>query len=187
MMVKKIAQTLTGLWSLVVGLRVTGKNFFQPQITVHYPREKVESIEGYRGHIELVPKDNDPFTARCMACGSCARVCPSGCITLHIKKVTEPAVSAKKEDNSQKPEQNNQKAAPAKKTKTKRVLEAFELNYNYCSLCGLCVQSCPAGGLRFSDNVYLAGFSRKEFEFDLLARMRVGASAASGRIANSQK
>ncbi|WP_457571787.1 4Fe-4S binding protein [Desulfovulcanus sp.] len=172
-MVKKIAQTLTGLWSLVVGLRVTGKNFFQPQLTVHYPREKVESIEGYRGHIELVPKDGDPFAARCVACGSCARACPSGCITIHVKKVTVPAPSTKQEHPaSPKPLQTNEKVAPPKKAKTKRVLEAFELNYNYCSLCGLCVQSCPAGGLRFSDNVYIAGLSRNEFEFDLLARMR---------------
>lgn len=173
MMVKKIKQTFTDLWSLVVGLKVTGKNFFQPQLTVHYPRETVDTLDGYRGHVELVPKKNDPFNPICIACGTCAKICPSNCITLHVKKVTEPAPSAKKEDSaSQEPVQNNQKAASPKKTKTKRVLEAFELNYNYCSLCGLCAQSCPLGGLRFSKNVYLAGVSPKEFEFDLLARMR---------------
>ena len=52
------------------------------------------------------------------------------------------------------------------------------LNYSLCSLCGLCVQSCPTGAIRFSQNVYLVGRTREELELDLMARLKSQATAA---------
>jgi NADH-quinone oxidoreductase subunit I len=63
--------------------------------------------------------------------------------------------------------------------KTLRVLDGFSLNYNLCSLCGLCVQSCPVSSLTFSQDVYLAGGSRKDFEFDLLLRLKNRAKSSA--------
>ncbi len=170
-MIKKTPKqsTLQGIKSLFVGLKVTGHNFVMPQITVHYPRQVVTNLDTYRGHVELVAKENDPMTAKCIMCGQCAKACPSNCIELVVRKEeVEPEPAAKADDG-----QGEEAApkAPAKK-KVKRVLDRFMLNYNYCSLCGQCVQTCPADSLRFSNNSYLAGFSREDFVFDLLQRMR---------------
>ena len=59
-----IQKTLKGLWSLIVGLKVTGKEFCRPWITVHYPRQEVTNLDTYRGHIDLVPlSGQSPETA----------------------------------------------------------------------------------------------------------------------------
>lgn len=166
MIVKSIRETVAGMWSLLVGMKVTGKNFVQPNITVHYPRQTVKSLEGYRGHIELVPREDDPSKPKCIACNNCVKICPTACITIK-------AVRPKKTDapSSEAGEQaDDKKKAPAKKAKPE--LQSFVLEYSYCSLCGQCVQSCPTGALNFSSDVYLAGFSRQEFVIDLLARLQ---------------
>ncbi len=172
-MIKKTPKqsTLQGIKSLLVGLKVTGVNFVMPQITVHYPRQVVTNLETYRGHIDLVPKEDDPMTPKCILCGQCAKACPSNCIELVIRKeetIEEPPPEAKAE--AAKGEDAPAKAAPKKKVK--RILDAFMLDYNYCSLCGQCVQTCPVSSLEFSTDAYLAGYSREEFVFDLLKRMR---------------
>lgn len=159
-----VGDFFSGLWSLVVGLSVTGRNFADTQITVHYPRQDVgeEQLEGYRGHIELVPKPKDPFTPKCILCMMCARACPSNCITVKMKKQPkeEPAEEG------------------AKPKKAPKEVETFHLDYNLCSLCSLCVQSCPVNSLRHSKNVYISGFHKEHFEMDLMARLHKQAEAA---------
>jgi NADH-quinone oxidoreductase subunit I len=170
-----IQKTLKGLWSLIVGLKVTGKEFCRPWITVHYPRQEVTNLDSYRGHIDLVPYSDNPLKPLCIVCRRCEEVCPSGCI--HI----EGHVPGEDKDGpvrqllliSNVPLPHSAAREPICATdKTLRVLDGFSLNYNLCSLCGLCVQSCPVSSLTFSQDVYLAGASRKEFEFDLLQRLK---------------
>lgn len=166
MIVKSIRENLEGMWSLLVGMKVTSKNFIMPNVTVHYPRQTVPSLEGYRGHIELVAKDGDPFKSKCIACSNCVRICPNACITM---KATKPKKKTEEKDAS--PDGAVAKTeTPAKKAKPELV--SFVLDFNYCSLCGQCAESCPSGALRFSSNVYLAGFSRDEFVIDLMARLQ---------------
>ncbi len=170
MIVKSIRENLGGMWSLLVGLRVTSINFFRPHVTVHYPRQCVPTLEGYRGHIELVPLEKDPLKSKCIACSNCVKICPTSCISLKATKPKKAAVAEGADSPAAKVPSEGKKEAPVKKAKPE--LQSFVLDYNYCSLCGLCVQSCPTGALEFSDDVYLAGFTRQEFVFDLLARLQ---------------
>jgi NADH-quinone oxidoreductase subunit I len=57
---------------------------------------------------------------------------------------------------------------------------SFAYDFSLCSLCGTCVESCPANSLRFSNEIYQAGFDRKDFQFDLLARLHGQAQSRSG-------
>lgn len=145
-----------GMWSLLVGLNITGKYFLKPNVTVHYPRQEVDNLATFRGHIELIPQDNTA-TPRCISCGSCARACPSGCITLTKKKAPEPT-----------PEEKEQGVKP----KAPKDPATFVLDFTLCSLCGQCVMSCPADAIRFSQNINIAGTSRQDFVFDLIERLR---------------
>lgn len=165
MIVKKFQDTIMGLWSLLVGLKVTAYNFTRPEVTVHYPRKTVPSLEGYRGHIELVPSQENPLQSKCIACMTCVRTCPTSCISLTSVKAEKKEGEAKEGSGGDTGDKPKAKKAPPQ-------LTSFTLNFNYCSLCGLCVQSCPTNALRFSTDVYLAGFSRDEFIFDLLARLQ---------------
>ncbi|QJT10151.1 4Fe-4S binding protein [Oceanidesulfovibrio marinus] len=168
-----VGDFFSGLWSLVVGLGVTGRNFADSQVTVHYPRQDVgdEQLVGYRGHIELVPKPKDPFAPKCILCMMCARVCPSGCITVKMKK--QPKEEPVEEG--------------AKPKKAPKEVGVFHLNYNLCSLCSLCVQSCPVGSLRHSRDVYLSGFQKEDFEYDLMERLHKQAEAAPKKAPAPEK
>lgn len=170
-MIKTLKEAVTGVWSMLVGLKITGINFFQPQVTVHYPRQTAP-LEGYRGHIELVAKEDEPYKSKCVACGTCYQMCPSSCIDLRAKPQvndSQPVLPPHPDMAGLPLEFKRKLMHPAESVKEP---EYFNLDYNYCSLCGLCVQNCPAGALRFSSDVYLAGYSRQEFEYDLMARLR---------------
>jgi NADH-quinone oxidoreductase subunit I len=139
-----LRQLIQGFASLLTGMRITLREFFKPQVTVHYPHESLKMPKRYRGHIILV---RDPATGKslCVACKSCEKACPSDCIVVEgIKREGE---------------------------KKKSVTE-FKLDFTKCSLCGSCVEVCPTDALAFSKNYNLAGTSKEEFvQIDLVKRL----------------
>jgi NADH-quinone oxidoreductase subunit I len=173
--ISEIKSALKGMWSLVVGMSITGKYFFNPQITVRYPWKTLDNLDTYRGHIELLPKDDDPSLPRCIACGACSRVCPSQCIYVDCGLPSDDEIAAKRrvvEVYGIPMVARLEKTPPPAGLKC-RSPRAFHLDFTLCSLCGQCVRTCPVSSLRFSNNVYLAGFSREEFNhIDLMERFR---------------
>lgn len=167
--VKEVIQSVKDLWSLFVGLRVTGKYFVQPTVTVHYPRETVdEDVEQtFGGHVELVPKPKDPLKAKCIACMMCVTNCPSGCLT--VVKAKAPKPTPEEEQAMKEAEERGEKV---KKPKAPKEPAKFMYDYSLCSLCGTCIENCPVGSLRYSNNIYLVGTSRDDFKFDLLQRLQ---------------
>ena len=161
----RLKRLLTDIQSLFVGLRVTGKAFLSKNITVVYPREEVDNLASFRGHIELVGKEADPTTPKCVACGLCAKTCPSGCFTILCPV---PAAPAKEGETPTAPEEPTLGPAPQRGSKTPAV---FQLDFSLCSLCGLCIKSCASKAIQFSNTPYLVGFSRKEFQMDLLKKL----------------
>ena len=166
-----IRKTLNGLWSLIVGLKVTGREFCKPWLTVHYPRQEVSNLNTYRGHIELVSLSDNPGKPKCVVCRRCEEICPSDCIRIEMHTPEEGRLSDGRPLMliSGVPLAGSMAKNPlCEGDKLLRVLDGFYLNYNMCSLCGLCVQNCPVSSLAFSQEVYLAGQKRSDFEFDLL-------------------
>ncbi len=183
MSMKRLFQNIKGLWSLLVGLKVTGGELIKPWLTVHYPRQEVENLSSYRGHIELVPATDDPLTPRCIMCWKCVEICPSRCISLRMHATGEAGVAAADDPGlllapEVKSPYSAHLAPPP--DKIERILDSYRLNYSLCSLCGLCVQICPVDAIRFSRNAYLVGTTRQSFELDLLARLKSQAASARG-------
>ena len=126
------------LLELWVGLWTTLKNQFRPHITVEYPKERVELAPRFRGMPRL---RFDPATGQelCIACHLCEIVCPDECI--HIVSEKNPAGKGKR-------------------------LVSFEINYERCCLCGLCVDPCPTEPLTaiyMSHDYEMAGYTREPF------------------------
>ena len=127
-----IKEIVKGMATLLTGMRVTMHNMLSESHTIQWPREAAPLPPRFRGHIVVLPDEMTRYP-KCIACGNCARTCPSSCITV-----------------------NGRKPAGARK----KVAETFMLDFTKCSLCGLCVESCPIGALDFSRNYALADYSQ---------------------------
>ncbi|WP_419788294.1 4Fe-4S binding protein [Pseudodesulfovibrio sp.] len=173
---KHVIQPIIDCWSLIVGLKITGKFFFKPLLTVHYPREVIDSenLSTYGGHVELIGKTKDPGTPKCISCMMCVTNCPSGCLKLVKQKVPKP--TAEQEAAWKAAEEAGEKVAKPKAPKNPA---KFMYDYTKCSLCGTCIENCPAKSLRFSNNIYWVATSREEMHIDLLARLKGQAAEVS--------
>ena len=142
-MVSYFKDILVGFYSLLAGMAVTIRYFVKPIGTVQYPREKLTMTSRYRGPIELL-LDPETGTHLCIACEMCARICPSQLITVKGVKLD----------------------------KKKKVPWEYIIEYQYCSLCGLCLDSCPTTALQWSNEYRMAGYSREDSVIDLLTRFQ---------------
>jgi len=127
-----------------VGMGITLRYCFKPVVTKSYPREVLPIPPRYRGHIDLV-YDPETGTDRCIV----VRVVPEG-LPLGLHRACW-----RKAGRSQK-----------------KTLTSYKLNFTKCSLCGMCVESCPTGALTFSHDYNLAGFDEAEYHFDLVRRLK---------------
>ncbi len=154
---KALIDNIKGLYSLLVGLHITGRFGLgpfpiwmklkkpekgYPQLTTHYPRQTIadEDLVTFRGPVELIPADDDPQKSRCVSCLMCAKACPSNCLTVV------------KGDEGKAP-------------------RVWTSDFTLCSLCGTCVEVCPAKALRFSHDIYWVAEKRGDMVRDLLARL----------------
>ena len=126
----------SGIASLLKGMQVTGKEFITPKITERYPEDRdIRHVpERFRAILELI-YDNDG-NHKCIACGTCERVCPNGTIKLETKMVDTPAGTKKKK------------------------LDKYFYDLGSCTFCDLCVTNCPTDALRFSNDFEQAVFTR---------------------------
>jgi NADH-quinone oxidoreductase chain I len=133
-----------GLRSLLAGMRVTFGSFVKKPVTLRYPHEKLEMSKAFRSAIELV-RFPETSTHDCVACLQCAKICPSFCIVV----------------DGEKPDGLRKKRATL-----------FTVDFNLCSLCGLCLDACPTNTLQYSKRYELAGYDPRAFVFDLLEDFR---------------
>ena len=109
------------LWELLKGMRLTGKRFFSPKITVQYPEEKTPQSNRFRGLHALRRYPNGE--ERCIACKLCEAVCPALAITIE---------STQRDDGS-------------------RRTTLYEIDLFKCIYCGFCEESCPVDSIVLTD------------------------------------
>lgn len=126
----------SGIASLVKGMQVTGKEFITPKITEQYPdnRDNLPVADRFRAVLTL--KYDDEGNHKCIACGTCERVCPNGTITLDTKMVE------------------------TWDGKKKKKLDKYIYDLGSCTFCQLCVTNCPTDALEFSNDFEQAVFTR---------------------------
>lgn len=171
----KYIKQLIDLWSLIVGLFVTGDNLRKSTITVHYPRQEVDNLASFRGPLELLPKAEDAATPKCVSCMMCVSTCPSGCITVVKHKAPKPTPEEK-----QALAEAETRGEKVKKPKAPKNPKQFIYDYSYCSLCGLCSEVCPVQSLGFSSEAYMICSQRSDTKLDLLAKLKDKALARRG-------
>jgi len=126
----------SGIASLIKGMSVTGKEFVTPKITEEYPdnRDNLPVADRFRAVLRL--KYDDQGDHKCIACGTCERVCHNGTISLDIKQVE------------------------TWDGKKKKKLDKYMYDLGSCTFCQLCVTNCPTDALDFSNDFEQAVFTR---------------------------
>ena len=104
---------------LMKGLRVTGRQMFQPRVTIEYP--KVYRDKPQRFHGRHVLNRYPDGMEKCIGCELCAGACPARCI--YVRGRDNPA------------------DAPV--SPGERFGFVYEINMLRCIFCALCVEACP--------------------------------------------
>ena len=137
MSIKEYFVTLfKGLYSLIRGMQVTGKELVTPKVTEQYPenRATLQIPERFRATLQFIYDEDGNH--KCIACRSCERNCPNGTIHIDTRMVDLP------------------------NGKKKMKLDKYTYDLGSCTFCGLCVQSCPTAAIEFSNDFEQAVFKR---------------------------
>jgi len=144
--IKYISGILKGVWSLLVGMKVTGSYFFRPWtiVTQQYPenrkgrgkksRKKLVMFDRFKGELIMPHDENNQH--KCTGCGICEINCPNGTIEVISKTVVN------------------------EEGKKKREIDKHIYHLGMCSFCALCVKTCPSQALAFSQEFEHAVFNR---------------------------
>lgn len=120
-----ITEILKGVWTLLIGMKVTAKYFFTPwkNVTQQYPdnRDTLKIAERYRGEVIMPHNENNEH--KCTGCGICEINCPNGSIEIISKSVLT-------EDG-----------------KKRRAIDQHIYHLGMCTFCNLCIKACPTGAI----------------------------------------
>jgi NADH-quinone oxidoreductase subunit I len=136
---KYLKEIVTGVWSLIQGMKVTGSYFVRPGtiVTQKYPNNRKELVIPGRFKGEVVMPHNENNEHKCTGCGICEINCPNGTIEIISKNIIT-------EDG-----------------KKKRIIDKHIYRLGMCTFCALCVKTCPSNALAFSQEFEHAVFNRE--------------------------
>ena len=134
----------------VKGFGVTLKRMVKPNITISYPEEKRPMAPRFRG-LPSLRADPETGEALCVACGLCARICPTSCLEMHV-------IPSEEGD---------------------RELGEFILRAGRCMFCGLCSQVCPVDAITMSEEYELATMNRDGLIYTKAELSAIGRQNAS--------
>lgn len=125
--IKYFTDIYKGVWTLLVGMKVTGSYFVRPWtiMTQKYPENRKTLVMFDRFKGELVMPHNEANEHKCTGCGICEINCPNG--TLEV--ISQSIVN--------------------EEGKKKRILDKHIYRLGMCVFCGLCVKTCPSDALSF--------------------------------------
>jgi NADH-quinone oxidoreductase subunit I len=132
------------------GLGVTIRRFFKNTftkdseiVTIHYPEEKREYPERFRGVHRLTHRiDGSP---RCVACLCCSTACPAQCIYIEAAEY-DPGDA---------------------RYGYERFPKVFVIDELRCIFCGYCVEACPCDAIRMDTGHHMPpSTSRAHFIYD---------------------
>ncbi|MEK7866810.1 MAG: 4Fe-4S dicluster domain-containing protein [Planctomycetota bacterium] len=72
-------QVVHGLYTVLVGMKITWRYLWVKPVTLQYPEEIWHVPDGYRGYHEY-------SEARCIGCFICVKACPVDCISMDITR-----------------------------------------------------------------------------------------------------
>lgn len=151
-MKKYFKNTWDGIFTVLIGMKVTFKHLFVPSVTIQYPDVKVPLPDRVRNRLHVNMDD-------CIGCDQCARACPVDCIEIETVK-SIPA------DDLGTTSQGKKKALWVTK---------FDIDIAKCCYCQLCVFPCPTDCIYMTDVYEFSEFERDNliYNFSILSNEEI--------------
>lgn len=142
MMKDYLKNTWEGLFTILIGMKVTWKHLFVPAVTLQYPEERVQMVERARNRLFVNMDD-------CIGCKQCETACPVNCIEIETVKGLPT-------DTLGLTSQGKKKALWVTK---------FDIDIAKCCYCQLCVFPCPTECIIMTDVYEFSEFDRNDLNY----------------------
>jgi len=134
-----------GLFTILIGMKVTFRHLFVPAVTIQYPSIKPQLPERERNRLYVNMDD-------CIGCDQCSRACPVSCIEIETVKSL--------------PEEDLGKTSNGKKKAL--WITKFNIDFAKCCYCELCVFPCPTDCIYMTDVYEFSEFERGSLVYDFV-------------------
>jgi NADH-quinone oxidoreductase subunit I len=138
-----LKNTWDGIWTVLIGMRITFMHLFTRSVTIQYPDVKLPLPERVRNRLYVNMDD-------CIGCLQCERACPVSCIEIETVK-SLPTEDLGKTSNDKK------KALWVTK---------FDIDFAKCCYCQLCVFPCPTDCIYMTDVYEFSEFERGSLKYN---------------------
>ncbi|HSQ75877.1 MAG TPA: NADH-quinone oxidoreductase subunit I [Bacteroidota bacterium] len=148
-----------GVYTVLIGMKVTWRHLFTSAVTIQYPDVKVKLPERARNRLYVNMDD-------CIGCDQCAMACPVDCITIETVKST-PDVDL---------------GLTSVGTKKRLYVSRFDIDIAKCCYCGLCVYPCPTECIKMTDVYEFSEYERENLVYRFAVMTPTEVDAAKSRL-----
>jgi len=153
-----------GIWTVLIGMKITFKHLFTPAVTIQYPDVKLKLPERARNRLYVNMDD-------CIGCFQCDMACPVNCFKIETIK-SLPTEDLGMTSTGQK----------------KRLwVTQFDIDIAKCCYCGLCVYPCPTECIKMTDVYEFSEFDRHNLIYNYAAVTPAEVVDIKGRAAEYEK
>jgi NADH-quinone oxidoreductase subunit I len=153
-----------GVFTVLIGMKVTWRHLFTPAVTIQYPDVKLKLPERARNRLYVNMDD-------CIGCDQCAMACPVDCITIETIKST-PDVDL---------------GLTSVGTKKRLYVPTFDIDIAKCCYCGLCVYPCPTECIKMTDVYEFAEYDRNNLIYNFATMTQGEIDTAKTKLAAYEK
>jgi formate hydrogenlyase subunit 6/NADH:ubiquinone oxidoreductase subunit I len=138
-----------GVYTVLVGMKITWAHLFVKKVTVQYPDEQYPIPDNARNRLQLIPD-------QCNGCNSCARACPVNCITVETLRV----VPGDPENPKVLEDPENDHWLPRKLW-----VPRYDIDMAKCCFCSLCTTVCPSNAIQHTTDFEYSSYDRDDLIF----------------------